>query len=32
MLNTEETIDRLNHLYLEDNLEDDYIERIKKTA
>lgn len=30
MLNTEETIDRLNHLYLEDNLEDDYIERIKK--
>lgn len=30
MLNTEETIDRLNHLYLEDNLEDDYIERINK--
>lgn len=30
MLNTEETIDRLNHLYLEDNLEDDYIDRIIK--
>ena len=30
MLNTEETIDRLNHLYLEDNFEDDYIDRIRK--
>lgn len=30
MLNTEETINRLNHLYLEDNFEDGYIERIKK--
>lgn len=30
MLSPEETIDKLNHLYLEDNLEDDYINRIKK--
>jgi hypothetical protein len=30
MLNTEEIINRLNHLYLEDNLEDDYIDRIRK--
>ena len=29
MLTIEETIDRLNHLYLEDNLEDDYIDRIR---
>ena len=29
MLTIEETIDRLNHLYLEDNIEDDYIDRIR---
>ena len=30
MYSIEETIDRLNSLYLEDNIEDDYIDRIKK--
>ena len=30
MHSIEETINRLNHLYLEDNLEDDYINRIRK--